>query len=113
MDTLTNLEDVLREGCVYDEDLPGSRDEGRSEKRGDNVDNTNVENNQVGGVAPEEPRHHFLLEEEETESLSVEDVVLHELDFLLHVCVGRIGETLTKGPVIIGHVFCIWITLVV
>ena len=113
MDTLTNLEDILRKRCVYDEDLPGTRDESGPEERGYNVDDTNVENNQVGGVAPEEPWHHLLLEKEKAESFTVVDVVFHELDFLLDVGVGRGGETLTQGPVIVGHVVRTWITLVV
>ena len=103
MDTLAYLEDVLGKWRINDEYLPRSRHERRSEQGRDHEDNTDVEDDQVGRVAPKKAWHHFLLEQEEPVSFTVEDIFLHVIHFFR--CWTSRSETLRKPPIIVGHVF--------
>ena len=105
MDTLAYLEDVLGKWRINDEYLPRSRHERRSEQGRDHEDDTDVEDNQVGRVAPKKAWHHFLLEQEVSVSFTVEDTILHVFHFCPCCFFRRRRETLRKLPIVVGHVF--------
>ena len=50
VDALANPQDVLGEGCVLDEDLPRIRHEDAPEQRGNHIDDSAVEEDDIGWV---------------------------------------------------------------
>lgn len=102
MNTLTDLEYILSEGRIDNEYLPRAWHQGTAEESRHHEDDTNIEYNQVGRVAGKEARHHFLLERNETKSITREDIVLKGFD--LPCISGVVSEHLLQRPVVVGHV---------
>ena len=77
MDTLTDLEYILRKRRINDEYLPRSRHESTPKQSRNDEHDTDVEHYQVGRVACKEAWQYFLLEQNEAKAAtSYENLVL-------------------------------------
>ena len=115
MDGLADLEYVFCEWCINDEYLPGPRHEYTTEDRGDDVNHTDIEEDQVHRVTLQEARQDLLLKQDKSEAVTTrEDLTLQRLDLLVR---NRLrssvisSEYLFKRPVIIHSVLQLGITL--